>query len=424
MIDMQGDGWDAPVHYATDHGVNVKWETWETSALHQDPGGIYSSLHMSDDVAPATASAGTECDFVMELKIPRFVVQKVFPDLAFNASAISAAIKIGESSVRYDVARETFLIRATTLEEVVLSKQAIAVEMSQHGFHLEIAGELPTAPAHAAPMPPTHSSTHPTLLPKTSTATRAPAAPPPVSHTQRAVGSTAGRMDLGGDSYRTADAYPADAHSPASAATASPSAPHPRLISRTIISSLPEQQQPSSDVPPHALASPGKYIWVEQGGKARRMWVEEDSSSDEEAVIAEELARQGLSSETPCSRLDQEELEKPAEAATHNTPAVHVMRQQAAEIQRLRQRVERQAVLLEDRCQAEMELRVKDKATRDTLEELRAANQALARDNKHLAQNLAQVVKERDQVLPACWQSCFSCPCLASRMVQHADVHT
>ena len=303
--------------------------------------------------------------------------------------------------MRYDVARETFLIRATTLEEVVLSKQAIAVEMSQHGFHLEIAGELPTAPAHAAPMPPTHSSTHPTLLPKTSTATRAPAAPPPVSHTQRAVGSTAGRMDLGGDSYRTADAYPADAHSPASAATASPSAPHPRLISRTIISSLPEQQQPSSDVPPHALASPGKYIWylrvhtfaytlacmlvsglhvrffftlnaharthththahththtrthahththarvcvcthagihtytntnrVEQGGKARRMWVEEDSSSDEEAVIAEELARQGLSSETPCSRLDQEELEKPAEAATHNTPAVHVMRQQ------------------------------------------------------------------------------------------------
>lgn len=39
-------------------------------------------------------------------------------------------------------------------------------------------------------------------------------------------------------------------------------------------------------------------------------------------------------------------------------------------------------------------------------------------------QNLAQVVKERDQVLPACWQSCFSCPCLASRIVQHADVHT
>ena len=48
--------------------------------------------------------------------------------------------------------------------------------------------------------------------------------------------------------------------------------------------------------------------------------------------------------------------------------------------------MERQAVLLEDRGQAEMELRVKDKATRDTLEELRAANQALARDNKHLAQ--------------------------------------
>ena len=57
------------------------------------------------------------------------------------------------------------------------------------------------------------------------------------------------------------------------------------------------------------------------------MRVEEDSSSDDEVVIAEELARQGLSSQTPSSRLD-EELEKPAEAATHNTPAVHVMRQQ------------------------------------------------------------------------------------------------
>ena len=51
-----------------------------------------------------------------------------------------------------------------------------------------------------------------------------------------------------------------------------------------------------------------------------------------------------------------------------------------------RQRVEKQAVLLEDRCQAEMELRVKDRATTDTLEKLRAANEALARDNKHLAQ--------------------------------------
>ena len=59
---------------------------------------------------------------------------------------------------------------------------------------------------------------------------------------------------------------------------------------------------------------------------------------------------------------------------------------QAAEIQRLRQRVEKQAVLLEDRCQVEMELRAKDKATRDTLQELRAANESLARDNKHMTQ--------------------------------------
>jgi len=39
--------------------------------------------------APVAAVA-QECDFVMELKIPRFVVETVFPNLAFNSSAISA----------------------------------------------------------------------------------------------------------------------------------------------------------------------------------------------------------------------------------------------------------------------------------------------------------------------------------------------
>ena len=46
-----------------------------------------------------------ECDYVMELKIPRFVVEKVYPNLAFNSSAISTAMKIGDSTVRYDVAK-------------------------------------------------------------------------------------------------------------------------------------------------------------------------------------------------------------------------------------------------------------------------------------------------------------------------------
>lgn len=40
----------------------------------------------------------------MELKIPRFVVEQVYPNLAFNSSAISSAMKIGDSTVRYDVA--------------------------------------------------------------------------------------------------------------------------------------------------------------------------------------------------------------------------------------------------------------------------------------------------------------------------------
>ena len=47
----------------------------------------------------------------MELKIPRFVVEAVFPNLAFNDAALSAAIRVDTAVLRYDVARETFIIR-------------------------------------------------------------------------------------------------------------------------------------------------------------------------------------------------------------------------------------------------------------------------------------------------------------------------
>ena len=48
---------------------------------------------------------------MMELKIPRFVVEAVFPNLAFNDAALSAAIRVDTAVLRYDVARETFIIR-------------------------------------------------------------------------------------------------------------------------------------------------------------------------------------------------------------------------------------------------------------------------------------------------------------------------
>ena len=48
---------------------------------------------------------------MMELKIPRFVVEAVFPNLAFNDAALSAAIRVDQAVLRYDVARETFIIR-------------------------------------------------------------------------------------------------------------------------------------------------------------------------------------------------------------------------------------------------------------------------------------------------------------------------
>ena len=57
----------------------------------------FSSKYASSDTPtkfssqPEVASTlNQECDFVMELKIPRYVVEKVYPNLAFNSSAISA----------------------------------------------------------------------------------------------------------------------------------------------------------------------------------------------------------------------------------------------------------------------------------------------------------------------------------------------
>lgn len=71
----------------------------EVRQQHEAGHAIYSSGPGHSGVPPQ------ECDYVMELKIPRFVVEQVYPNLAFNSSAISTAMKIGDSTVRYDVAK-------------------------------------------------------------------------------------------------------------------------------------------------------------------------------------------------------------------------------------------------------------------------------------------------------------------------------
>jgi hypothetical protein len=96
----------------------------------------------------------------------------VYPNLAFNSSAISTAMKIGDSTVRYDVAKEAFLIRGESLDSVNLSKLVIANEMSAHGFHLEIEGESPAPPSFDS-SPSVHQSQ------RSAAAARTPVAPAP-----------------------------------------------------------------------------------------------------------------------------------------------------------------------------------------------------------------------------------------------------
>ena len=74
-----------------------------------------------------------------------------------------------------------------------------------------------------------------------------------------------------------------------------------------------------------------------------------------------------------------------------------IIRDQAAEIDRLNQRVERQAMLLEDRLEVEAELRKKEKAQYEEVAQLKASVAALQNDKKQLAQNISHVAKERDQ---------------------------
>lgn len=62
----------------------------ETYGLMSEPyptGSLYTSHPNAADAVAARTSQ--DCDFVMELKIPRYVVEIVFPNLDFNSSAIS-----------------------------------------------------------------------------------------------------------------------------------------------------------------------------------------------------------------------------------------------------------------------------------------------------------------------------------------------
>jgi hypothetical protein len=183
------------------------------------------------------------------------------------APTVRRAIQIGGSSVRYDVAREVFLIRATTLEDVEESKGLIGSKMAMHGFQLEIAGAASTPPAHAAPTP-----LHPTLLPKTvgltssvplsssSTSTSHLTGTPTWARlTEHGVETTAGYTPK--RVMVVSGVQPVEMGADAVSFTATPSTGHPRLISRP--SPAPPILPSALRGAPPAEATPAKYIWFE-----------------------------------------------------------------------------------------------------------------------------------------------------------------
>ena len=198
------------------------------------------------------------------------------------APTLRRAIKIGGSAVRYDVAREVFLIRATTLEDVEESKELIGSKMAVHGFQLEIAG------AAAASTPPAHSAPTPTLLPKTGGRTSSvplsssstptshlTGTPTWAGHTSHADGTTTGYTPK--RVMEASRVQPVEMGSEAVSFNASPSVTHPRLISRPspappILPCALREAPPAEATPAtykeaapatYMEAAPATYIWFQ-----------------------------------------------------------------------------------------------------------------------------------------------------------------
>jgi len=143
--------------------------------------------------------------------------------------------------------------------------------------------------------------------------------------------------------------------------------------------------------------SKDKFIWVEQQGKLVMMKVEDESSSEDEQLIEEEMRR--LEQVKDCQNYNQQATGGGARAAASQlAEADSIIQEQAAEIERLNRRVERQAMLLEDRLEVEAELRKKEKAQYDQAAQLQASIAALQLEKKQLSQSLGLLAKERDQV--------------------------
>lgn len=142
-----------------------------------------------------------------------------------------------------------------------------------------------------------------------------------------------------------------------------------------------------------------KFIWVEQNGKLVMMKVEDESSSEDE-LIEEEMQR--LEQVKDCQNYASHASAGGAQgrggrAGEAASEAEMIIRDQAAEVDRLNQRVERQAMLLEDRLEVEAELRKKEKAQYEEVAQLKASVAALQQEKQQLAQSISHVAKERDQ---------------------------
>ena len=86
-----------------------------------------------------------------------------------------------------------------------------------------------------------------------------------------------------------------------------------------------------------------------------------------------------------------------APKATKLTEAEDIIREQTLEMEKLALRVERQALLLEDRLEAEADLRKENKLQRELIEKLEAGAAALHSEQESLKQAMRIVVTERDQ---------------------------
>lgn len=165
-------------------------------------------------------------------------------------------------------------------------------------------------------------------------------------------------------------------------------------------------------------------IWVEHDGRKVMMKVEEDSddsASDGELYVSNAVEGEGVQHKVclvvcrcpclcPCAHANAHAYARihthghtaqgvypAAPKATKLTEAEDIIREQTLEMEKLALRVERQALLLEDRLEAEADLRKENKLQRELIEKLEAGAAALHSEQESLKQAMRIVVTERDQ---------------------------